>query len=244
MPIVIEGGIDIGPGINIGGSGAVGPTLLLELDATDYSGSGSTWTANVGTNATLFNTPTYTASSPTYFSFNNTQQEYATTTNLASQSTWTVETWFRVTSTITPGAGGIITAVVTDQFNLSNALNFSIGTNRQPTSANICVGFFDGAWRTTNGFTPTLNTWYQVVGTYDGTTVKQYVNNSLDTQLSYTGTSSSGGLSLRIARRWDSPLTTNNCFPGDVAIVRVYNNAMTAGEVTASWNADKARFGY
>ena len=35
MPIVIEGGIDIGPGINIGGSGAVGPTLLLELDATD-----------------------------------------------------------------------------------------------------------------------------------------------------------------------------------------------------------------
>ena len=244
MPIVIEGGIDIGPGINIGGSGAVSPTLLLELDATDYSGSGSTWTANVGTNATLFNTPTYTASSPTYFSFNNTQQEYATTTNLASQSTWTVETWFRVTSTITPGAGGIITAVVTDQFNLSNALNFSIGTNRQPTSANICVGFFDGAWRTTNGFTPTLNTWYQVVGTYDGTTVKQYVNNSLDTQLSYTGTSSSGGLSLRIARRWDSPLTTNNCFPGDVAIVRVYNNAMTAGEVTASWNADKARFGY
>lgn len=244
MAIIIEGGIDIGPGINIDGSGAVSPTLLLELDATDYSGSGSTWTANVGTNATLFNTPTYTASSPTYFSFDNTQQEYATTPSLASQSTWTVETWFRLTTALTQGAGGSITAIVTDEFNLSNALNFSIGTNRQPTSANICVGFFDGAWRTTNGFTPTLNTWYQVVGTYDGTTVKQYVNNSLDTQLSYTGTSSSGGLSLRIARRWDSPLTTNNCFPGDVAIVRVYSGAKDATAVTNSWNADKARFGY
>lgn len=244
MPIVIEGGIDIGPGINIGGSGAVSPTLLLELDATDYSGSGSTWTANVGTNATLFNTPTYTASSPTYFSFDRNSQEYASTTNLASQSVWTVETWFRLTTALTQGVGGSITAIVTDEFNLSNALNFSIGTNRQPTSANICVGFFDGAWHTTDGFTPTTNTWYHVVGTYDGTTVKQYVNNSLDTQLSYTGVSTSGGLSLRIARRWDGTATTNNCFPGDVSIVRVYNNAMTAGEVTASWNADKARFGY
>ena len=240
---IIEGGIDIGPGITIEGSGSPGLSLLLELDATDYSGSGSTWTANVGTNATLFNTPTYTASSPTYFTFNRNSQEYASTTNLASQSVWTVETWFRVNTALNTGVTDV-TAVVTDEFNLSNALNFSIGTNRQPTSANICVGFYNGAWRTTNGFTPTTNTWYHVVGTYDGTTIKQYVNNSLDTQLSYTGTSSSGGLSLRIARRWDGTATTNNCFPGDVAIVRVYDNAMTSGEVTTSWNADKARFGY
>lgn len=214
--------------------------LLLELDATNYSGTGNTWTANVGTNATLFNTPTHTSSSPTYFSFDSTQQEYAETTNLASQSVWTVEAWFRVTSSLSSS----VTAVVTDQFDLTSNINFCIGQSRRPTSANICVGFYNGVWRTTNGFAPSLNTWYHCVGTYDGTTIKQYVNNSLDTQLSYTGTSASGGLSVRIARRWDEPATTSNSFPGDVAIVRIYDNAMTAGEVTASWNSNKARFGY
>lgn len=218
------------------------PSLLLSLDAEDYSGSGTTWTAATGTNATLVNSPTYTAASPTYFSFDNTQQEYATTTNLPSQDVWTVETWFRVTSTLVLGTN--ITSVVTDEFDLSTNLNFSIGTNTQPTSSNICVGFWNGTWRTTTGFAPTLNTWYHCVGTYDGNTVKQYVNNSLNTQLSYTGTSATGGLSIRIARRWDGTALTNNCFPGDVAIVRIYDGAMTSSEVTSSWNADKARFGY
>lgn len=228
--------------IIIGGS-SPSPSLLLELDATDYSGSGTTWPASTGTSATLFNTPTYTASSPTYFSFNRSQFEYAQTSNLSSQSVWTVETWFRLTTALNTGVTDV-TAVVTDQFDLTTNLNFSIGTNRQPSSSNICVGFYNGAWRTTNGFVPTLNTWYYVVGTYDGNTIKQYVNNSLNTQLSYTGISATGGLSLRIARRWDGLATTGNCFPGDVAIVRIHNVAFTAGEVTTSWNADKARFGY
>ena len=222
------------------GASPVPTNLLMELDATDYSGTGTTWPASVGTNATLVNSPTYTASSPTYFSFDQTQQEYAENSVLASQSVWTVETWFRLTTALT----STVTSVVTDQYDLTTNINFSIGTNLKPSSDNICVGFYNGVWRTTNGFAPSLNTWYHCVGTYDGNTVKQYVNNSLDTQLSYTGTSASGGLSVRIARRWDEPATTNNCFPGDIAIVRIYNTAMTAGEVTASWNADKARFGY
>lgn len=219
------------------------PSLLLELDAVDYSGSGTTWTASTGTDATLFNTPTYTASSPTFFSFDRDSLEYASTNNLPSQSNWTVETWFRLTTALTAGPSGGITSVVTDEFDLTSNLNFSIGTNLQPASANICVGFWNGAWRTTSGFAPVLNTWYHVVGTYDGSTIKQYVNNSLDTQLSYTGTSATGGLSLRIARRWDDTLTASNFFPGDIAIVRVYNDAFTAQEVTNSWNADKTRFG-
>lgn len=240
MPIVIEGGIDIGPGINISGSGSVSPTLLLELDATDYSGSGSTWTANVGTDATLFNTPTYTASSPTYFSFDKNSFEYATSPDLGNLSTWTVEAWYRVTASLS----GQITYVVGNQFNLTSDINFGIGTVNASNNFNIAIGVFDNAWYRTTGFAPTQNTWYYTVGTYDGSTISQYNNGSLNTTTSYSGTPASGGV-VRIARRWDSPANNAvNYFPGDIALVRVYQGAKDATAVTNSWNADKARFGY
>ena len=242
MPIVVENGITVGNGITIGGGApAPTPTLILELDAMDYSGSGSTWTAAVGTNATLFGNPTYNASSPEWFSFNPLVFQYATST-AGSLNTWSIEAWFNTNSSLT----GQITSVVTDQFDLTSSLNFSMGTNNAPLDYDLNIGFFDGSgWHRTSGFTPTQGTWYHVVGTYDGNIIKQYVNNSLNSQHSYTGTSQSTTLTTRIARRWDSPSNSSiNYFPGLISIVRVYQNAMSAADVTASWNADKARFGY
>ena len=237
MPIVIGPGISIGPGVTIT-SGTVTTGLLAWFDAQSYSGSGSTWTALTGANATLFNTPTYTSANPTYFSFAPASFQYASRTALSSQSNWTIEAWFRTTATLT----GQVTAVVTDEY--TSNINFVMGTNNSPTSYNLCVGFFNGAWRTTTGFAPTLNTWTHCAGTYDGTTVIQYQNGSSQSTLTYTGTSASGGSSVRIARRWDSlandPL---NFFPGDIAVVRIYNTALTSTQVLQNYNAEKSRFG-
>ncbi len=212
------------------------PAPTLYLDAYDYTGSGITWTAENGSNATLVNTPTYTAPSPTYFSFAPASAEKATVPDLGDLNQWTVEAWFRVTSSLT----GQVTAVVCNQFDGGN-LNFSIGTNRAPTSYNMCVGFFNGAWRTTTGFAPTLNTWYHVVGTYDGSTIRQYVNAVQDTTLSYSGTSQSGG-EIRIASRWDSQTAPTDFFPGDVGLVRIWNSALTAEQVDELYNENVDRF--
>ena len=74
------------------------PGPILYLDAFDYSGSGATWPAETGSDATLLNAPAYTAPSPTYFSFNGTN-EAATTANLkasfASSTSQTLEIWVR-----------------------------------------------------------------------------------------------------------------------------------------------------
>lgn len=213
------------------------PTPTLYLDATDYTGSGTTWPAENGFNdATLVNTPTYVAPSPTYFDFDPASGEKATVPDLGDLNRWTVESWFRVTSSLT----GQVTAVVCNQFDSSN-LNFSMGTNRSPTSYNICIGFYDGAWRTTTGFAPTLNTWYHCVGTYDGTTIRQYVNAVQDSTLSYSGTSQSGG-EVRIASRWDSQTAPTDFFPGDVGLVRIWDSALTASQVQELYDQNSERF--
>lgn len=226
------------------GAPIIDSSLKVWLDSAQsvsYSGSGSTWNnlVNSSANATLFNTPTFnTLNSGGTLTFDKNTYEYATVPDQGDLPRWTVETWVKVTSTLT----NQVTSVVTGQFNLSTKLNFSIGTNRAPSSYNLCAGFFDGAWRNTTGFSPTLNTWYHLVGTYDGSVINFYVNGTLDSFLNYVGTPSSGG-EIRIARRWDGVANNSiNFFPGEIAIVRIYSRAFTATEVTDNFNTERSRF--
>jgi hypothetical protein len=214
------------------------PAPILYLDAVDYVGSGTTWDAQNGTDATLVNTPTFTAPAPTYFSFAPASLEEATLPALSSLNNWTIEAWFRVTATLT----GQVTAVICDQWNLTTNLNFSMGTNNAPTDYRMRIGFFNGAWRNTAGFAPTLNTWYHMVGTYDGTTMKEYVDGTLTSSASSLGTSSSGGVGLRVARRWDETATSTNYFPGDVGLTRIWNSALSAAQVQELYDENFSRF--
>lgn len=158
--------------------------------------------------------------------------------NFGSLSNWTVEAWARIGASLT----GKVTAIVTNQYNLSTDLNFSLGTNNSPSSYNLVVGFFNGAWRNTTGHTPPLNTWFQIVGSFDGNTVKQYHNGAVTSSLSYTGTSSTGG-TVRIAARWDDVTqTASNYFSGSIASVKIYNRALSDTEVLQNYNALKNRF--
>lgn len=185
---------------------------------------------------TLFNTPTYDAGPPAYFSFDATSLEYGSAQNLGGLSRWTVEIWFRVTSSLT----GQTMMIVGNAFNGSN-VNFSIGTNSSPSNYAINTGFFDGSWRTAGSLNPTLNTWYHVIGTYDGNYVTQYVNGVQDGQLSYVGSPQSGG-EVYVAKRWDLGASTDH-FPGDIGLANVYAGAMTAGEVAKRWNATRSTYG-
>lgn len=213
------------------------PQPLLLLNPTTYNDAGNIWydISGENNNATLYNTPTYYQ---TYFEFDKDNFEWASTPDLGNLSTWTVEAWFKITSTLT----GQITAVICNEFNLVNKLNFSMGTNNAPGSYNICVGFFDGLWHNTTGFAPVLDIWYHCVGTYDGTTIKQYVNGVINTQLAYSGTSASGG-EVRIARRWDSsdndPI---NFFPGDIGLVRIYNSVLTGNQILQNFTEYKNNY--
>lgn len=222
-------------------------SLLVYLDsgnASSYPGSGSIW-SDLTTNdndATLINTPTYSALDGGILRFDKISLEYATIPNIGDLNQWTVETWFRLDAVPVTGFPNA-TAVVTNQYDLGSKLNFSIGTNLAPSTYNICAGFYDGTWRTTTGFAPLANTWYQVTGTYDGTTLIQYVNGSASGgMLTYTGTPQSGG-EIRLMRRWDGTVSSGQLVDGDLAIVKIYNAALTSGEISASFEANRSRFG-
>ena len=229
---------------NLNYEGIVTSGSVFHMDAgytVSYPTTSSTWYDLSGNsrNSTLFNTPAFSASNSGSITFSTSSLNYATASNIGSISRWTAECWVKFNSTTT----NQVAMVIGNQFNGSNAINFTIGTNGAPTSWNIQAGFFDGGWRNTTGFAPVVGTWYQIVGTYDGTTIRQYVNGAANGgTLTYSGTPTSGG-EIRMMRRWDDIVSTGNLFNGNLAIARVYNRALTAAEVLQNYNAQKGRFG-
>ena len=98
---------------------------------------------------------------------------------MPSMSTWTVEVWHYYTGTNAGvDLGGSGASLVTETFTgTPSALNYSIGNDAALGSpTDLQAGFFNGAWRATPaGYTLTAGNWYQIVGTYDGTTIKLYI---------------------------------------------------------------------
>lgn len=217
--------------------------LVFCLDAGNtksYVGSGTTWRdiSTTRNNGTLVNTPTYSSTSGGYLGFASASSQYATATDLGSLTRWTVETIVRFTAAYNTK----VAMVVGNQYNGASSLNFTIGTNNAPTNYNIAVGFFDGAWRSTTGVAYAQNTWIHIIGTYDGSVVRQFTNGTQVDSLNYVGTPSSGG-EIRINRRWDDIVSSGNLFDTNIAMVRIYNRTLTASEISQNFNALRGRFG-
>jgi hypothetical protein len=83
-----------------------------------------------------------------------------------------------------------------------------------------------------------LNTWNHVVGTYDGTSQKIYVDGVLRNTVSLTGTinTSSNDALVGLYNYGDY------CLTGNVGAVRVYNKALSAVEVAQNYEAQKSKF--
>ena len=219
--------------------------LLIDLDSgnlTSYPGTGSTWYDLAGTanNATLFNSPTYSSSYDGILQFDDVSSEYGTIPDIGSLSNWTVEVWFRLTTSL----AGKVTSLVSNQFN-NSVLNFSIGTNNMPTNSNLAVGFYNlgsGGWKTTTGVVPVVGNWYQVVGTYDGTTIRQYINGVASGGTVTTSMVSQSGGEIRLMRRWDETVISSNLTDGDLAIVKIYNTVLSSSDILQSYNDTYTRF--
>jgi hypothetical protein len=203
---------------------------VLSLDAADYT-SGD-WIDSIGSKSfVLYNSPTWSASNGGYFNFNTSlSQSVRCSTSLPSLGTWSVAVWHYYTGTET----GAAPCIITETF-IGGGINYSLGKNLAPFS----VGFFNGSWRITDGYSLTPNNWYYIVGTYDGSTIKLYVNNTLVDSTNYTGTPTSSGAGIRLMERWD----LSDYWGGRLATVDIYDKALGNSEIESIWNLTKSRFG-
>ena len=206
-------------------------------NASSYPGSGSTWSdlAGSGLTTTLYNSPTYNSANGGYLSFVPSSSQYAkTSASLSALTTWTVEVWHYYNGTYTGGQGCILSEVY-----VGGGINFFLGA-LLVSAPQLQVGFFNGSFNITpSGYTLPSNGWYHLVGTYDGSNIKLYVNNVLTQTTANTQTPTSGASGIRFMRRWDNP----DYWGGSLAVIRIYNGAIGASDVSTNYNASKARFG-
>jgi hypothetical protein len=241
MAITIGLGIEIGSGISISATSAPPLTPVLSLDAgnpASYPGSGTTWTDTVSSIPfTLVNGPTYSSSNGGYLQFNPGagQFGYSTTPNLGTLANWSIEAWHYYDGTNTSAGPNIFTEFPYG----GGTINLGLGANAADTD--LQTWWYGGGFHTTpSGYSLTPGAWYQIVGTFDGTTLNLYVNNALvQTANAPPGAAANPGIGYGLMTRWDP----GGLWGGKLAIVNIYNSDIGAGGVTTSWNTNKARFG-
>jgi hypothetical protein len=230
-------GINIESGIKAGTFPAV-PTLALSLDAATYSGSGA-WIDSVGSRAfVLYGSPTWSSSiGGGSFLFDPAFSQYAQcASSLGSLNNWSVEVWHYYDGT---NDGGASPCIITEVYpGATSNINYALGSvfDNDPV---LSAAFFNGAWRSSTTTTLTAGNWYQIVGTYDGATVKLYVNGSMvgESPEDTAAISSQGGINLM--RRWDNP----EFWGGFLASVKIWDGDINFEGVQGSWLKNKSRYG-
>ena len=86
----------------------------------------------------------------------------------------------------------------------------------------------------------TADNWFHICGTYNGSTMVNYVNGTARTTTgSLSGNVNSGTAALNIGNRDNN----DRHLDGDVGCARLYNRALSATEVLQNFNAQRGRFG-
>jgi len=227
-----------------GGPDIVTDGLILDMDfgsSKCYPGSGTACTDISTSNLSgeLVNSPPYTSSTNNkFFSFNGTTNSRLIripNSTILDTQTPSVEVWIKTNATNQNGFW-FEKGVVNSQYSL-----FQESTNIQWRMV------LNGSMNTfsTNTVNAGVNTssWFQIVGTYISGTRRLYVNGILKNSDAQTGTiaTNAGGMSIGVYGGYAGG--RDYYYNGDIAIVRVYNKALSASEVLFNYNALKGRFG-
>ncbi len=212
--------------------------LVLALDAANprsYSGTGTTWRDVGGTfsPSTLVNGPTYTSTSPGFFTFDGVD-DYGTVQNTTlgnGNLAWTCSAWVRTTTAANAlGAGSV----------LSNASSGPVYSMMGVNNGKIVYWTYQSAaWSQKLGVaTVNDNIWHMLTWVnYTNSTMDMYVDGVLDTNVA-NSTSGNNNPIDRLGGSWAAS------FAGSISQILIYQSvSLSAAQVLQNFNTARGRYG-
>jgi len=215
--------------------------LVLNLDATTYPGSGTTWTDSSNTgNGTLTNSPTYSSTYGGKFSF-DAVDDYVAISSRNLSNNFSTEVWclpnatHGIDSESTSGIDGVFGQrflISPENAGGNGGAGISVGTN------GISVYEHGASYLPALlVYTTTINSPVHFVVVYTNKQPSLYLNGSLVR----TGLTSTKETVYNISTQIGSFGYGN--YSGDIYQVRFYNKSLTSDEVSQNFRATKNRYG-
>jgi hypothetical protein len=213
--------------------------LVLYLDAgnsASYPGTGSTWTnlASGGNNGTLINSPTYSSANNGSLVFNGSTQ-YVDVANYSALngSTQTMICWAKSASAANFGGFGCL---------MSKRDVYIM----HPYPTNTLIDFYyfiNSTYQYVRITASNINNWNMYASSWDGSTIRAYVNGSLVTSSNFTGTLATNDTGSLLVGKDDTTVDSTRYINGNISIAMQYNRALTDAEITENFNAFRVRYG-
>ena len=240
--------ITIGSGITVGAGVTMTPTydlvtsgLLLNFDAATYSGSGN-WIDGVsGVQAVPSNNPAWSSSNGGTFVLSAPSVQYFTVPWPTFQPTYTLDIWFNFTA----NQVNLAPCLISDDF--SGNFNFTINASSNSLQTGWYSTNWEGQYATNNiptALTHDGSTWYNITMAVGASEYKDYINGAVTyAPGDFGGGAAPNGSGSRqrfyIGKRWDLTDTVN----AKMAVVNIYDRALTDAEALQNFNHYRSRFG-
>ena len=215
----------------------------------EFGSTNPFWNETLG-NFSLINSPKYlnthlgSFQGVGSFYFNSGLSQYATGSDIGTLRKFTVDTWFNLKSLPEYNTNP---QIVTNTFDSDHPyINFAIGfLNGLPIGnswdGKISGGFFANTpnyWQYTSGFTPQVNTWYNVTLTYDQKHLNLYLNGHIYSSVTCSVPARTSGLGIDIAKRWD----ISEFIDGKIDVVKVWDGPLSPTQILDNYNSKSPRY--
>ena len=213
--------------------------LVLNLDAASYAGSGTTWSdlSRNENNGTLVNGVGYDSGNGGSLTFDPTLDQYVSFTSASQTSLQSQQISLCCWIKSVPYAS-FYNLFGWSSYGLAGGILLDINSSGGTVVPLLSAG--NGAWTVVNSNINLGTSIGYVVGTYDGSSLKIYINGVLANSVNAAITIGYSGRELALGRYGFSNL---NDYSGNIYSASMYNRALTAAEVLQNYNALKGRFG-